>query len=77
MVVRRMWGEVDGAPAGGEPLVVELVPRGGPGEHDVVSVLAARHTRLVRLGVVLGEEGLQCGVVGGTGKVGLLCGVLR
>lgn len=63
VVVRRMWGEVDGAPAGGEPLVVELVPRGGPGEHDVVAVLAARHTRLVGLGVMLGEGGVAvwCG----------------
>ena len=29
--------------AGGEPLVVALVARGGAGEHDVVPVLAAGH----------------------------------
>ena len=36
-----------------ELLVVLLVTRSGPREHDVVAVVAARHARLVVLGVVL------------------------
>ena len=38
--------------AGGEPLVVDLVPGGRPGEHDEVAVLAAWHAVGVILRVV-------------------------
>ena len=38
--------------AGREPLVVDLVPGGRPGEHDEVSVLTARHAGGIILRVV-------------------------
>ena len=38
--------------ARGEPLVVGLVSAGGPGKHDVVTVLSPGHTTVVSLGVV-------------------------
>ena len=38
--------------AGGEALVVDLVPGGRPGEHDEVSVLSARHAVGIILRVV-------------------------
>ena len=43
-----------------ELLVVLLVTRGRPGEHDVVAVVAARHTSLVVLRVVLKWQKHNC-----------------